>query len=133
MRITGFDHVVLCVADTERSVTWYRDELGLEPLRLEEWRAGEVPFVSLRVDATTIIDLLQREPDGTNVDHIALVADDVDLAELAASGRFGDVHPPMRLFGAQGTGLGIYLRDPDGHTVELRTYDREAGRDDGSA
>lgn len=123
VNVTGFDHLVLCVADAERSVAWYRDELGLEPLRLDEWRAGEAPFVSLRIDAGTIIDLLQREPTGTNVDHLALVVDDIDLAALAGSGRFGDVAPPRQLFGARGTGLGIYVHDPDGHTVELRTYD----------
>lgn len=123
MRVTGLDHIVLCVADVERSVAWYRDELGLRPERLDEWRAGEAPFASVRVDDSTIIDLLERAPTGSNVDHVALVVDDVDLAELAASGRFGDVGAPMRLFGARGTGLGIYLRDPDGHVVELRTYD----------
>ncbi|MEX2628254.1 MAG: VOC family protein [Ilumatobacteraceae bacterium] len=66
------------------------------------------------------------DADGVNVtgfDHLALVVDDVDLAALATSGRFGDVAPPRRLFGARGTGLGIYVLDPDGHTVELRTYD----------
>jgi len=122
VRIIGLDHVVLLVADVERSVAWYRDVLGLEALRLDEWRRGEAPFVSVRVSPGTIIDLQQGEVSGTNVDHVALVVEDADLAELAASGRFGEVHPPMRLYGARGAGEGIYLRDPDGHGIELRTY-----------
>ncbi len=116
------DHVVLCVADAERSLAWYRDELGLEPLRVEEWRRGEAPFVSLRVDATTIIDLLERPPTGVNADHVALLVADGDLAALAASGRFEVSSGPARLFGAQGEGTGLYVRDPDGHTIELRHY-----------
>ena len=110
----------------ERSVAWYRDVLGLDAVRLEEWRRGEAPFVSMRVSAATVIDLQLGVIDGTNVDHVALVVDGVDLAELVASGRFGDVLPPRRLFGARGWGSGVYVRDPDGHTVELRTYCSEA-------
>lgn len=126
IRVTGLDHIVLRVADMERSVAWYRDELGLEPVRLDEWRAGRAPFVSMRVDEGTIIDLQQGDITGINMDHLALVVEGAhltDLTDLAASGRFGEVGPPRRLFGARGTGSGIYLRDPDGHTVELRSYD----------
>lgn len=122
MRITGLDHIVLKVADMERSVAWYADVLGLDPVRLEEWRRGEAPFVSMRVDASTVIDLQVGDISGINMDHFALVVDDVDLVELVASGRMGIVHAPRQLFGARGVGLGIYVRDPDGHTVELRTY-----------
>jgi catechol 2,3-dioxygenase-like lactoylglutathione lyase family enzyme len=122
MKVTGLDHVVINSADVERSVAWWRDELGCEPVRLEEWRRGEVPFVSVRLDATTIIDLFARERSGENVNHLALTVADVDLDELAASGRFEVLGGPAQLFGAQGTGVGVYVRDPDGNTVELRTY-----------
>ncbi len=122
MRILELDHVVFRVTDMERSVQWYRDVLGLQVVRLDEWRQGTAPFVSVRITPDTIIDLQVGVVDGTNVDHIALVVDDVDLAVLAASGRFGEIAPPRPLFGARGMGLGIYVRDPDGHGIELRTY-----------
>ena len=121
-RVTGLDHVVLKVADPEVSVEWYGRVLGLQPERLEEWRRGEAPFVSLRIDAGTIIDLLADPPDGRNVDHMALVVDGMDLEALAASGQVDVVVPPMRVWGARGWGHGLYIADPDGHTVELRTY-----------
>ncbi len=122
MQVSGLDHIVLIVADTEASLDWYTGVLGLEPLRVEEWRRGEVPFASVRVDATTIIDLLEGEVSGRNLDHLALVVDEVDLDELAASGRFDVVTGPAGRWGAQGVGRSLYVRDPDGHVVELRTY-----------
>jgi catechol 2,3-dioxygenase-like lactoylglutathione lyase family enzyme len=122
VRVTGIDHVVMNVADGERAVTFWRDLLGLEPVRLDEWRRGEVPFVSVRISATTILDLLVTPRTGENVDHIALLVDDADLSELAASGRFDVVRGPMEVFGAQGVGRGLYVRDPDGNVIELRTY-----------
>lgn len=121
-RVTGLDHVVLVVRDVEASLRWYAEELGLAPERVDEWRRGEVLFPSVRVDERTVIDLLVGEPDGRNVDHIALVVDGDDLDELAASGRFDVVSGPADLWGAQGVGRGLYVRDPDGHVIELRSY-----------
>jgi catechol 2,3-dioxygenase-like lactoylglutathione lyase family enzyme len=122
VQLTAVDHVVLVSPDPERLVAWYRDELGLRPERLEEWRRGEVLFVSLRVSPTFIIDVFAGDRTGVNVDHVALVADGVDLDELAATGRFDVEMGPADLFGARGTGRGLYVRDPDGNRVELRTY-----------
>lgn len=122
MRVTGIDHIVLVVADVERTVAWYRQELGLEPERLDRWRAGEVPFPSLRISPDTIIDVLGGERTGENVNHVAVVVDGVDLDELAETGRFDVVAGPSDLFGARGQGRGLYVRDPDGNTIELRTY-----------
>ena len=124
VRVTGFDHLVIRTADVERSLAWYRDELGLEPVRVDEWRRGEVPFPSVRVDEHTIIDVLAAERSGENVDHVCLVVEPTDLAALAASGRFevmGD-GAVDGLFGAQGFATSLYVRDPDGNTVELRHY-----------
>ena len=78
--------------------------------------------MSLRVDDTTIIDLLQAERTGENVNHVAFVVEDVDLDELAASGSVEVDSGPADLFGARGTGRGLYIRDPDANLVELRTY-----------
>jgi catechol 2,3-dioxygenase-like lactoylglutathione lyase family enzyme len=125
VRVTGLDHLVLDVADTERSLAFYVGELGLEGVRIDEWRRGEVFFASVRVDAGTIIDLLETPPTGRNVDHLCLVVEEQDLQALADSGRFEVVDGPDRRFGARGDGTSLYVRDPDGNVVELRHYGSE--------
>jgi catechol 2,3-dioxygenase-like lactoylglutathione lyase family enzyme len=123
VRVVGLDHIVLNVADVERSLAFYCGELGLEPLRVEAWRRGEVFFPSARIDAATLIDLLGIERTGENANHVALVvADGTDLEAVAESGRFEVVDGPDQRFGARGDGTALYVRDPDGNTVELRSY-----------
>ncbi|MDQ1466527.1 MAG: hypothetical protein QOH10_942 [Actinomycetota bacterium] len=122
LKITGLDHAVLVTADVERSLAWYQGVLGLAGERVEEWRRGEAPFPSVRVDATTIIDLLQGERSGVNVDHLCFVIERQDLAAFAASGGLDIVDGPGPRFGAQGMGESIYTHDPDGNLVELRHY-----------
>jgi catechol 2,3-dioxygenase-like lactoylglutathione lyase family enzyme len=122
IRVTGLDHIVLNVADVERSLGFYLDELGLEPARVEEWRAGQVPFPSARIDAGTIIDLLAADRSGVNADHFCLVVEAMDFDALKESGRFPVVDGPDKRFGARGDGVSLYIRDPDGNTVELRYY-----------
>ena len=133
VRVTGFDHLVLIVSDVEQSLEWYRGFLGLDGVRVEEWRAGQAPFPSVRVDATTIIDFVPRPtaqgddadrppggtPDGVgrNLDHICLVVEAEDLSGLGT---------PVGRFGARGEGTSVYLQDPDGYTVELRHYGERA-------
>ncbi|MFD4633331.1 VOC family protein [Streptomyces sp. NPDC058284] len=131
MRVIAFDHLVLNVADIERSLAFYAGPLGLEPVRVEEWRAGKVPFPSVRVSPTTIIDLVtpsdaRPEESGSNVDHICLAVEPLDWQEVIDSGDFDVVDGPGERFGARGTALSLYVRDPDGNTVELRWYPQDA-------
>ena len=123
VRVVGLDHVVLVVADVERSLSWYIDELGGRPVRVDEWRAGEVLFPSVRLSANTIIDLIRGDRSGQNVDHVCIEIEPADLDAVAASGRFDVVGGPAELFGARGVGIGLYVRDPDGNVIELRYYD----------
>lgn len=39
LRVKDFDHLVLNVQDVERALDFYTGPLGLEPVRVEEWRA----------------------------------------------------------------------------------------------
>lgn len=131
VQVTGLDHVVLLVEDTERSLAWYCGVLGLAGERVEAWRAGKEFFPSARIDATTIIDFLPRPPGWEapadrdaqqNVDHICLVIEPVDMEALKASGVFEVYEGPVPRWGAQGEATSLYVRDPDGNVVELRYY-----------
>lgn len=120
--ITGLDHIVLACSDVEVTLAWYRERLGLESVRVDAWRRGEVPFPSVRVDDTTIIDLIAGDPIDGRLDHFCLVVEPTDLAALAESGEFDVIEGPVRRFGACGDGTSLYVRDPDGAVVELRHY-----------
>lgn len=122
LRIVALDHVVLNVADVERSLAFYCGTLGLAPEGVEEWRRGDALFPSARIDAQTIIDLLAAPRSGVNCDHVCLVVEPVDLEAVKASGRFEVVDGPATRSGARGEGTSLYVKDPDGNTVELRHY-----------
>jgi catechol 2,3-dioxygenase-like lactoylglutathione lyase family enzyme len=122
VRAVGFDHVVLNVADVERALAFYCGELGLAPARVDEWRRGEAPFPSARIDEGTIIDLVAAPRTGENANHICIVVAPTDLDALKASGRFDVVEGPATRWGARGNATSLYVRDPDGNTVELRYY-----------
>lgn len=122
MKVIGLDHIVLNVADAERSLGYYTGVLELAGERVEEWRRGEAPFPSVRIDEATIIDLFESERGGDNLDHFCLVVPPADWNEMVASGRVEILRGPSQVFGARGMGMSIYTRDPDGNTVELRHY-----------
>ncbi|MEV7229677.1 VOC family protein [Polymorphospora sp. NPDC051019] len=126
VRVTGFDHLVLNVSDVERSLDFYCGLLGLAPVRVDEWRAGKVPFPSVRVTPETIIDLVRRGRDGSNVDHLCLVVAPLDWQEVIDSGTFTVLEGPVGRFGARGDATSVYVADPDGNSVELRWYPQDA-------
>ncbi|MFI5803748.1 VOC family protein [Streptomyces sp. NPDC051561] len=124
-RVKAFDHLVLNVTDVERSLAFYTGPLGLEPVRVEEWRAGKVPFPSVRITPSTIIDLFSRPRGESNVDHICLTVDPLDWQQVIESGRFTVLDGPVPRFGARGDAQSLYIQDPDGNTVELRWYPQD--------
>jgi catechol 2,3-dioxygenase-like lactoylglutathione lyase family enzyme len=121
--VLGLDHLVLRCRDVEATLAWYQQVLGLAGERVEQWRSGTVPFPSVRVDATTIIDLIGGldVAGAGHLDHLCLVVSAADVAAIRAAGELVIVEEGQR-FGAQGVASSIYVRDPDGLLVELRAY-----------
>jgi catechol 2,3-dioxygenase-like lactoylglutathione lyase family enzyme len=122
MRVHALDHLVINSADVERSLAWYTGALGLRGERVDDWRAGRVPFPSVRIDDHTIIDLMALPRSGRNIDHLCLVVDRVDVDAVPADDRFDVVEGPVERWGARGIGWSVYVLDPDGNQVELRSY-----------
>lgn len=130
-KITSLDHIVLNVSDVDRSLAFYVDGLGLEPVRLDEYRRGEVQFPSIRIDAGTIIDLFSPEMQpgmaaqaAANLNHFCLVVEgDIDQIVARADAIKATIDEgPIEVFGARGNGKSIYISDPDKNRVELRSY-----------
>ena len=121
MRISAIDHVVLPVDDAEAAIRFYTEVLGLEGVRLEEFRAGRAGFASARVGGA-LLDLMPTErPE--RLDHVCLrVAAPIEsvVAELEGAG-VALVTGPVRRYGAEGDGMSVYVRDPAGNTLELKS------------
>ena len=123
VKISGIDHLVINVADTERAMCWYRDRLGFEPERYEEWKSGDAPFLSMRVNDSTVIDLLETTRSGENVDHISFLVDG-SFAETLSHDDVEVVREFESVYGALGWGPAVYIRDLDGNVIELKRYAR---------
>ena len=134
IKIIELDHIVLNVADIERSLQFYTEVLGLKGERVDEFHAGKVGFPSVRINEATIIDLFPRQ-DGAatlasekvngNLNHFCLVVGAEDFSGIV--NYFAENHVvirqgPVSRWGAQGRATSVYFLDPDGNEVEIRCY-----------
>lgn len=127
--LLGLDHLVLRVANLDRTLAFYCDMLGCAV----EKRRDDIGLVQLRAGAS-LIDLVPvdgrigREggppagEQGRNLHHFCLRIDPFDEAQirtrLAAHGCTAG--PVEQRYGAEGVGPSVYLVDPDGNVVELK-------------
>ena len=76
----NIDHIVLLVDNQQRSLAFFVDLLGMEPVRSDEFAEGKTNFPSVRLNEATLIDLM---------DHSAAEAppahSDRDLMSLSQS------------------------------------------------
>ena len=137
--IRGLDHVVIRVSNLEKSLAFYRDALGCP----EERRIEELGLIQLRAGAS-LIDLVPVDSPlgrtggaappgegegGRNMDHFALQIASFDEASLRRHLERYGIEPGEvgTRYGAQGDGPSMYVRDPDGNTVELKGPAAAAG------
>ncbi|MBL0209190.1 MAG: VOC family protein [Propionivibrio sp.] len=142
----GIDHTAIVVANTDTSLRYYRDTLGLrvagnsENYGVEQERLNNVFGARLRITALRAasgpgVELLEYIAPRTGrpapVDthsndlwswHITLQAD-VSAAENAARQQHYDhVSPGTIRFGTNPERTGLMLRDPDGHAALLEQH-----------
>ena len=125
----GFDHVNLKTRDMDRAINFYTDVLGLRLVRAERDAQGSVRFASLRI-GDMLIDLQPNDGDWssetTGLNHIAILVEPTDLDALAATFRDLGIEiteGPVRRQGAFGFGQALYIKDPDGHGVEIKHHE----------
>jgi len=111
-RAARIHHVLLEVADLDRSLQFYVDVLGFSVRKREAFRGGPRVLVSTYQG----LGLVAAEGEPSSMEHICFEARGVDqLAERAATKGYEVVRGP----GPGPYGHTVYLADPDGNEVEL--------------
>lgn len=114
-----FNHFNFNVSDLDKSIRFYHDALGLEPVRRKEAADGSYVIVFLgdgktdfRLELTWLRDHPQKYDLGECEFHLALRAEDYEAAHQRHSG--------MGCICFENPGMGIYfISDPDGYWIEI--------------
>ncbi len=121
----GLDHVVLKVTDISRSLDFYTRILGMvlerviEDAGIYQLRCGRHLLDLQVLPAGTVL----ATPATRGLDHVCFLLLG-DLAPVETHLRAHDVtitFGPVELYGATGFGTSVYVLDPDGHSVELKS------------
>lgn len=125
VRIDRIDHLVLTVADLDRTIAFYVGVLGMTETTFGSGRKA-LTFGAHKINLHRHgheLDPKAHAPTPGSAD-LCLVVDDpleVVLAELAAAGVAVEEGPVERT-GARGPIRSVYVRDPDANLVELSNY-----------
>ena len=131
LEVAAIDHIVLRTTKLTEMLKFYCEVLGCKVERetsyeigITQLRAGSALIDLVRVDSK-IGKLGGGPPSETenNVDHFCLQLKKISEEEIKSQlkshgisvGEFAD------RYGAQGTGRSVYIKDPEGNTVELRS------------
>ena len=123
--IAALDHLVLTVADVERSVGFYQQVLGMRPVIFGSGRRA-LQFGSSKIN----LHEAGREiapyaacplPGSADLCLITTAGPDEVVAQLRAQDVAVEEGPVQRT-GALGLITSVYVRDPDGNLIEIASY-----------
>lgn len=130
MQVRSLDHLVLTVADVQRTARFYAEVLGMT---VEEFRPEDgtvrtaLKFVEQKINlhqagqefepkakkpgpGTADLCFISEDPIGAWHDHLGTMSVKVELG-------------PVKRTGATGPLTSIYIRDPDGNLIEISNRD----------
>jgi len=136
-------HTGLTVSDLERSLHFWRDAMGMEELFQQEKEGGYLEAIVREPGAHVRMAHLAFGGEGPRIElfqylapsggqhlsrpadqgfvHVCVACEDLDerMKRLVAAGGTPFSEPVVIDTGVNRGGRGVYLRDPDGHVVEL--------------
>lgn len=115
----SFNHFNFNVLDLERSLKFYKEALGLSPVREKTAADGSFKLVFLgdgvtdfSLELTYLRDRSEAYDLGEGEYHLAFTAEDFDAAHR--------LHSEMGCICFENTAMGIYfIEDPDGYWIEI--------------
>ena len=125
MELEALDHVGLTVTDVARSVRWYQEVLGLRRAHQEAW--GDFPAV-LEANGSGVAlfprDAADPPPPADPLRHVAFRTSRRGLEAASPSFAPAGIAFEERDYGVAWS---VYMPDPDGHLVEITTYEVTRG------
>ena len=125
MQLEGIDHVAMGVRDIEQSARWYIDVLGFERLHDGMWN-GVPTFIGKGNTGIALFPANQETKTSAHREirmlHLAFRADRENF--LAAQQELKKRGIKFE-FQDHEIAHSIYFRDPDGHQLEITTYEVE--------
>jgi lactoylglutathione lyase len=125
IKLSAIDHINLSVSDLERSVDFYKRVFGFKIVE-DQRNAEPNPWAIVGVAGAAYLALhqtpLERAEDGLAINHFGLVADDIEAALAHLLQEEANVLFQDREEGPiidWGKSFSIYIKDPDGHNIEL--------------
>lgn len=144
MKLTSVFHTGFTVRDMESSIAFYRDLLGMQLMHRQEGTAPylgtvtgflgvrlQIAFLKITADDSHVLELLQyvthaTEPTDRATNrpgnaHLCFKVDDIHEWHQALTAKgITAISEPVRITAGINEGAyAVYLRDPDGFTIEL--------------
>jgi len=153
-QIVGADHTGITVSNLERSLTFWRDVVGLEfshtarqtgelAREITGVAGAEIEIAVLRTPGGHKIELLEYlapadrkranlRPCDVGSVHVALLVEDLSAAldRVAVSGWKTAGQPQILTKGPNAGKRVVYVRDPDGTTIELMQIAKQSSSRD---
>ena len=122
--IEALDHVALSVRDVEHSAQWYADVLGFKRLHEGIWNGTPI-FVG---NGAAAIALFPARDKGVSTSHDRAAVRTLHFAFRTDRANFLRAKDELKKraipfdFQNHEISHSIYFRDPDGHQIEITTY-----------
>ena len=125
MQLQRLDHLVLTVADIDRTVTFYTEVLGMEKVVFGEQRVA-LKFGQQKInlhESGKEFEPKARTPQPGSADLCFITATNIN--EVVDHLRVCGVpllEGPIHRTGAMGPIVSVYIRDPDDNLIEISNY-----------